>query len=87
MRLPFFREKYNFYHMDLEGVRDAVRRQPFEPFTIRLADGRALPVRHPEFVAVGTRRVIYVAEDDSWSVVEPMLIVSLDYNGQGVGNK
>jgi hypothetical protein len=68
--------------MDLEGIRIALRRQPFEPFTIRLADGRAMAVRHPEFVAVGNRRVIVVAEDDSWSVIEPILIVSIDYNGQ-----
>jgi hypothetical protein len=68
--------------MDLEGIRIALRRQPFEPFTIRLADGRAMPVRHPEFVAVGNRRVIVVAADDSWSVIEPILIVSIDYNGQ-----
>ena len=68
--------------MDLEGIRIALRRQPFEPFTIRLADGRAMAVRHPEFVALGNRRVIVVAEDDSWSVIEPILIVSIDYNGQ-----
>ena len=37
------------------------------------------PVDHPEFVAVGTRRAIVIAADDSWSVVEPLLIVSLDY--------
>lgn len=67
--------------MDLVGLREAIRRQPFEPFTIRLADGRAMAVRHPEFVAIGHRRVIVVAEDDSWSVVEPVLIVSLDYDG------
>ena len=69
--------------MDLAGLREALRREPFEPFTIRLADGRSLLVRYPEFVAVGTRRAIVIAEDDSWSVVEPLLIVSLDYNGAG----
>jgi hypothetical protein len=68
--------------MDLEGLREALRRQPFQPFTIRLADGRAMAVRHPEFVAVGHRRVIVVEEDDSWSVLEPVLIVSLDYDGR-----
>ena len=25
----------------IEGLREAVRRQPFQPFTIRLADGRS----------------------------------------------
>jgi hypothetical protein len=68
-------------NMDLNGVREALHRQPFRPFTIRLADGRALPVRHPDFVAVGKRRIIVVAEDDSWSEVEPLLIISLDFDG------
>jgi hypothetical protein len=37
----------------IEGLREAVRRQPFEPFSIRLADGRAMRVPHSEFVALG----------------------------------
>jgi hypothetical protein len=68
--------------MDLQGIREALRRQPFEPFSIHLADGRSLAVPHPEMVAVGKRRVIVVEADDSWSVIEPLLIVSLDYNGK-----
>ena len=65
--------------MDLNGICEALKREPFEPFSIRLADGRTLPVSHPEFVALGQRRVIAIAPDDSWSVVEPLLIVSPDY--------
>jgi hypothetical protein len=41
-----------------------------------------MAARHPEFVAVGNRRLIVVATDDSWSVIEPILIVFIDYNGQ-----
>jgi len=67
--------------LDLQGVLEALRRQPFEPFAISLADGRSLNVTHPEAVAVGRRRIIVVNPDDSWSVIEPLLIVSLDYNG------
>lgn len=67
--------------MDLAGIREALRRQPFEPFAMRLADGRSLEVRHPEMVAVGGRRIIVVQPDSSWSVVEPLMVVSLDYNG------
>jgi hypothetical protein len=72
--------------MDTQGIREALRRQPFEPFTMRLADGRSLLVPHPEFVAVHPRRVIVIAEDASCSVVEPLLVVSLDYNGQSKGS-
>jgi hypothetical protein len=65
--------------MDIAGIREALHKEPFEPFAIRLADGRSLPVPHPDFVAVSPRRVIVVADDGSWAVVEPLLIVSLDY--------
>ena len=64
--------------MDIAGVREVLHRQPFEPFNIRLADGRSWHVPHRDFVALTPRRVIVGAEDDSWSVIEPLLIVSLD---------
>jgi hypothetical protein len=62
-----------------------LHQSPFQPFVIRLADGRGLPVPHPDFVALTPRRVIVGAEDDSWSVVEPFLIVSLDSMGGDSG--
>jgi hypothetical protein len=65
--------------MDIAGIREALHRQPFEPFVMRLADGQSLPVRHPDFVAVHPRRIIVVANDGGWSVVEPLMVVSLDY--------
>jgi hypothetical protein len=72
--------------MDLAGVREALHRQPFEPFAIRLADGRSLPAPHPDFVALTSRRVIVGGEDDSWSIIEPLLIVSLDCLPKGGSN-
>ena len=71
--------------MDIAGVRDALHAQPFSPFTIRLADGRSLYVPHPDFVALTPRRVIVGAVDDSWSVVEPLLIVSLEHAAGSAG--
>jgi hypothetical protein len=41
----------------------------------------SLAISHPEAVAVGKRRIIVVNRDDSWTVIEPLLIVSLDYDG------
>jgi hypothetical protein len=67
--------------MEIEGLREAVRRQPFKPFTIRLADGRAMPVPHPEFLAIGPNVVILVTENDSWLEIDPFLVVSLDLDG------
>lgn len=71
--------------MDIAGVREALHKEPFEPFTIGLADGRTLPVPHPDFVALTPRRVIVGNTDDSWAVVEPLLIVSLDYKAKNTG--
>jgi hypothetical protein len=72
--------------MDIPGIREALHKQPFEPFAIRLGDGRSLPVPHPDFVAAHPRRIIVVADDGSWSVVEPIRIVSLDYDSaKGTG--
>lgn len=48
---------------------------------MRLADGRSLPVRQPVFVAPGSRRIAVITEDDSRSVIEPLLIVSLGKTG------
>ncbi len=67
--------------VDIAGIREALHREPFKPFVIRLADGRSLPVAHPDFVALTRRLIIVVVDDEvgSWSVIEPLLIVSLDY--------
>ena len=64
--------------MNIEGIREVLHRQPFEPFVIRLADGRSLPVPHRDFVALMPRRIVVGAEDNSWSLIEPLMIVSLD---------
>jgi hypothetical protein len=64
--------------MDIQGVREALHQQPFQPFVLRLADGRSLPVRHPDFLAVGKRRLVLIDENDGWSFIEPLMIVSLD---------
>jgi hypothetical protein len=64
--------------MDIEGVREALHRNPFEPFAIRLADGRSLPVHYRDFIALGKRRIVVIGDDDAWSIVEPLSIVSLD---------
>jgi hypothetical protein len=35
-----------------ESLREAVRAQPFKPFSLMLADGTRLPVTHPEWILV-----------------------------------
>jgi len=53
--------------MMLEDLRSMLEAQPFEPFRLRLPDGRALDVPHPEFVALppGRRgRAVFVWRPD-----------------------
>jgi hypothetical protein len=67
--------------MDIQGIRDAKNTQPFQPFTLALADGRRIEVRHPDFMALSPtgRHVFVYNSDGSWAVVEPLLIVSIEY--------
>lgn len=64
--------------MDLNSIRHLLRKQPFRPFDLCLADGRRVPVKHPEFVAMNQRIVIVTDEDSDTSIIEPLLIVSLE---------
>jgi hypothetical protein len=36
----------------IEQVRDAMHRQPFLGFTVRLVDGRSFLIKHPDFISV-----------------------------------
>jgi hypothetical protein len=64
--------------MDLNSIRNALREQPFRPFELHLADGRRVPVTHPEFVAMNQRIVIVTDEQSATKILEPLLIVSLE---------
>ncbi len=36
----------------VEQIRQAMHRQPFSPFALRLVDGSVCVVQHPDFIAV-----------------------------------
>jgi hypothetical protein len=62
-----------------EALRKVHQARPFQPFDIHLADGRTLPVDHPEFLSQSpTGRTIAVGlADGSHEVVDLLLVVSL----------
>ena len=41
--------------MQPEELLQRLRQRPFEPFAVRLADGRAFPVPHPDFLSIAPR--------------------------------
>ena len=68
--------------MDARAIREAMHAQPFRPFTFRLADGREIAIPHPDFIAVaenGRRLAVFHPHDDAMSILEPLLIVSLEF--------
>lgn len=64
--------------MDLNSIRTALRKQPFQPFDLCLADGRRVSVKHPEFVAMNQRIVIVTNAESETQTLAPLLIVSLE---------
>lgn len=65
--------------MTTEQFRAALHQQPFRPFTIRMADGRAFPVIHPNFIALSLtgRTVIVFHSGEDYSVLDRLLMSEL----------
>jgi hypothetical protein len=73
--------------MTTERFQSALHQTPFRPFTVRMADGRAIDVPHPDFVASTPtgRTVIVVHPDESYSVLDLLLMSEIEVrstNGQ-----
>jgi hypothetical protein len=64
----------------IDKLREVLRTQPFELFTIQVADGRNVPVPHPDFVSVDPKgRVVHVfREDGSSEFIDCMLVTSIE---------
>lgn len=64
----------------IEEVRKLKYRRPFEPFLIRLEDGRELRIVHPDGVAwdlaTSPRRLVAIHEN-GWDIVEMGQIASV----------
>ncbi len=69
--------------MTIEEIKRVHGARPFSPFTMHLADGRKLRVKHPEFMMqIPGGRIVYVAtpEGDVESV-DLLMVVSLERAG------
>jgi hypothetical protein len=63
-----------------ETLRKAMRSQPFRPFVIHMADGRALPVAHPELIAYKSEtRTAIVVYDDSFEFIDLLLATGIKF--------
>jgi hypothetical protein len=66
--------------MTIEQLRNLYNAQPFRPFVIHLADGRAVPVNHLEFImTVPSGRTVFVAQpDDTVNIIDLLLVSDLE---------
>lgn len=66
--------------MTFERLRAVHQAQPFQPFTLHLADGRQLHVPHREFLSHSPagRTVIVHETDESFSIVDLLLVTRLE---------
>lgn len=64
--------------MTIDELRKARNKQPFRPFVIRMADGAAVTVRHPENIAwdEDSRTAVCLSADGT-DVIDVDLITSL----------
>jgi hypothetical protein len=71
--------------MTSERVRQLWKSEPFQKFTIHLADGRKIPVLHREFLAIspsGRTATVY-QPDDSLNIVDLPLVTDLEIRPNG----
>ncbi|HUB27702.1 MAG TPA: hypothetical protein VL992_19920 [Tepidisphaeraceae bacterium] len=66
--------------MTAEHLRNAHQTSPFEPFTIRIADGRKFQVAHPDFLSQSPtgRTVIVYGSGENFSILDLLLIRELE---------
>ena len=59
--------------MNMDTIREWLRRQPFEPFVLKVSNGDSFEVRHPENIALAKTRII-VSDPETDRVVHVGLI-------------
>lgn len=75
--------------MTVEQLRRMHQARPFQPFDIHLADGRTLPVDHPEFLAVPNpgRTIGVGCHDGTIEIVDLLLVTSLKPRPNGTAKR
>jgi hypothetical protein len=69
--------------MTVEQLHNMHQARPFRPFTIRMADGTSYHVPHSDFLSHSPsgRTVIVYYPDDSFSIVDLLLVTELKVDG------
>jgi hypothetical protein len=66
--------------MTTESLSKLHQTRPFQPFVLRLGDGQALPVNHPEMLAYApkSRTATVYRPDGSFEIVDLLLVTGLE---------
>lgn len=72
--------------MTIDAIKESVHTEPFHPFGMRLADGKVVKVGHPDYIAFGPkgRTVVVYGQDDSFRIVDVMLVTAIERNARHV---
>jgi len=75
--------------MTSEQVKTVLRQQPFRPFTLHLADGRAIHVPHNEFAMLSPsgRTLVVYQSDESMNIIDLLLVTDLELSANGSGKR
>jgi hypothetical protein len=78
-----------------ETLREILKRNPFQPFSVRMGSGDVVPVRHPEFAFLTpSGRTLYVVlqgadapeSDEYTKILDVVLIEGIDAPANGSSN-
>jgi hypothetical protein len=70
-----------------DQLSDLFAARPFVPFVIPMADNRDVDVTHPEAIAYGGGRIaVVVKPDDSFEIIDLLLVPSLEVNPGGTAS-
>ena len=66
--------------MTIEQLRTTLATKPFQPFTVRMADGRHFVIPHPDFLSMSPagRTAVVFHPDGSASIVDLLLMTELE---------
>lgn len=65
--------------MTIEALKRMMTAKPFEAFVLYVADGRQVPVQHPENIAITPqgRTVLVGLPDESFEIIDLLLVTGL----------
>ena len=75
--------------MKIEEIRKLLHAQPFRSFAIHVADGRGIPVKHEDFVALAPtgREMIAYQPDGDYQVVDVLQVARVKVLTRNGGNR